>query len=247
MDFTIYPAIDLRSGKCVRLTQGDYQQETIYNDDPMKVAKEWVQLGAEWIHVVDLDAARSGELIHLPIIRQLSKKCAAKIQVGGGVRDLERLELLLQSGVERVIIGSAAIDNISFVREALKKYGENIAISLDARDGMIATHGWLRTSQVPVEDLALKMVEAGAEIFIHTDISRDGMLSGVNQKEILKLAQTCGKKVIASGGVRSIDDLRQLAQHVQEGIAGAIVGKALYTHALNLPEALAVVKEGKRY
>ncbi|TCS95699.1 1-(5-phosphoribosyl)-5-[(5-phosphoribosylamino)methylideneamino]imidazole-4-carboxamide isomerase [Hazenella coriacea] len=244
MGFTIYPAIDLRNGKCVRLTQGDYQQETIYSDDPVRVAEEWIQAGAEWIHVVDLDAARSGELVNLPVIQQMVQACEAKIQVGGGVRDFERLELLLQSGVERVIIGSAAIDDVEFVREALGKYRGQIAIGLDAREGLVATHGWLHTSQVPVEELALKMVEFGAEVFIFTDISRDGMLSGVNIQAVKQVAQICGKTVIASGGVRSLDDIRQLAR---DGISGAIVGKALYTHTIQLNEALSMVKEGDHY
>lgn len=243
MGFTIYPAIDLRGGKCVRLTQGDYNQETIYSDDPMRMAQKWIQSGTEWIHVVDLDAARSGELVNLPVIQQLVQSSEVKIQVGGGVRDFKRLELLLKSGVERVVIGSAAIDDVAFVREALGKYRDRIAIGLDARDGMIATHGWLHTSQVPVEELALKMVEAGAEVFIFTDISRDGMLSGVNLQAVRELAQICGKQVIASGGVQSLDDLRQLTQYTQEGVAGAIVGKALYTEAISLDEALLVVKE----
>lgn len=243
MSFVLYPAIDIRGGKCVRLTQGDYGRETVYAEDPLEMAERWIEAGAEWLHLVDLDAARSGEMVNLPVIEKLVRASSIPVQVGGGVRDMERLKKLLGIGVSRVVIGSAAIDHPEFVREALSQYGSQIAIGLDARDGKVATHGWLDLSEVRVEELAREMVSCGAETFIFTDISRDGMLSGVNVEAVRKLAQACGKSVIASGGVRSLEDIRRLAQVQGEGVAGAIIGKALYTEAIQLSEALKAAAE----
>jgi phosphoribosylformimino-5-aminoimidazole carboxamide ribotide isomerase len=243
--FTLYPAIDIRGGKCVRLKQGDYAQETVYGEDPVKIAEGFIRNGAQWIHVVDLDAARSGEMVNLPIIQRLVQNSSVPIQVGGGIRNMKRLEHLLEIGVERVVIGSAAIDDPEFARLALGKYGGRIAIGIDARDGWVATHGWLETSQVRADQLAIKMVEFGAETFIFTDIARDGMLTGANIDAVVSLAEACGKSVIASGGVDSLADLRRLAQYQERGIVGAIIGKALYTQKIQLSEAIQVVREAE--
>ncbi|MBA4496214.1 1-(5-phosphoribosyl)-5-[(5-phosphoribosylamino)methylideneamino]imidazole-4-carboxamide isomerase [Paenactinomyces guangxiensis] len=245
MGFILYPAIDIRGGKCVRLIQGDYYRETVYGEDPVAVAERWINAGARWLHIVDLDAARSGELANLPVIEKLTQISPVPIQVGGGVRDMDRLQRLLDIGISRVVIGSAAIDNPGFVRDALTQYGKQIAIGLDARDGKVATHGWLDTSEVQAEELARDMADYGAETFIFTDISRDGMLSGANVEAVRNLAQACGKAVIASGGVRSVEDIRQLAGARAEGVAGAIIGKALYTGSIQLTEALAAAAEVK--
>lgn len=238
MSFVLYPAIDLRGGKCVRLYQGDYGAETVYDADPVNVARKWAAAGAEWLHVVDLDAARTGEPVNLPVIREMVSRVDIPIQAGGGVRSMERLEMFLDAGVQRVILGSAAIDDPRFVREALARYGDRIALGIDARDGRVATHGWLETTEVTAEALAREMVRRGAETFIFTDISRDGTLSGPNVEAILSLARACGRRVIASGGVRDAEDLLRLARHAGEGIAGAVVGRALYTGDLELGEAL---------
>lgn len=238
MSFVLYPAIDLRGGKCVRLYQGDYGAETVYDADPVNVARKWAAAGAEWLHVVDLDAARTGEPVNLPVIREMASRVDIPIQAGGGVRSMERLEMFLDVGVQRVILGSAAIDDPRFVREALARYGDRIALGIDARDGRVATHGWLETTEVTAEALAREMVRRGAETFIFTDISRDGTLSGPNVEAILSLARACGRRVIASGGVRDAEDLLRLARHAGEGIAGAVVGRALYTGDLELGEAL---------
>ena len=238
MSFTLYPAVDLRGGKCVRLYQGDYGVETVYDEDPVRVARKWRAEGAGWLHVVDLDAARTGEPVNLPVIREMALSVDIPLQVGGGVRSMERLELLFSVGVERVILGSAAIDDPRFVREALARYGDRIALGIDARGGRVATHGWLRTTEVTAEELAKEMVRHGAETFIFTDISRDGTLSGPNVEAILSLARACGKPVIASGGIRDAQDLLRLARHAGEGVAGAVVGRALYTGGLDLGEAL---------
>ncbi|SFI63250.1 1-(5-phosphoribosyl)-5-[(5-phosphoribosylamino)methylideneamino]imidazole-4-carboxamide isomerase [Thermoflavimicrobium dichotomicum] len=245
MSFTIYPAIDIRGGKCVRLKQGDYGQETVYGEDPLQIAEQFIQAGAEWIHVVDLDAARSGELINLPVIKKLVQNSSVPVQVGGGVRDMERLERWLDLGVRRVVIGSAAIDNPSFVRQALERYGSQIAVGLDAREGYVATHGWLDTSHVKAEELACEMIRYGAETFIFTDISRDGMLSGVNIEAVVALAEATKKQVIASGGVRSLEDIERLLAVRPKGVAGVIIGKALYTNKIRLNDAIQMVREAK--
>ncbi len=243
MSFIIYPAIDLRGGKCVRLKQGDYEQETVYSEDPLQVVQAFVNQGAEWIHIVDLDAARSGGMENSSLIKKMAETASVPVQVGGGVRNMERLERLLHTGVRRVVIGSAAIDDPDFVREALARYSGQIAIGLDGRDGWVATHGWLKTSKVKVTELAKKMSDWGAETFIFTDISRDGMLTGPNVEEVRNLAQACGKTVIASGGVHSEKDLEKLAGYQREGIQGAIVGKAIYTGNVHLPSAIKIAKE----
>lgn len=243
MSLVLYPAIDIRGGQCVRLTQGDYEAETVYEQDPLKVAYRFVSEGAEWIHVVDLDGAREGKPQNLQAIKQIASLKDVKVQVGGGVRNMQRLEQLLSMGVERVIIGSAAIDNPAFAEAALDKYGKRVVIGIDAREGKVATHGWLNTSEMSAEDCAREMVARGAKTFIFTDISRDGMLSGVNIQAVQRLAKACGEQVIASGGVKSLEDLRQLARLEQEGITGVIIGKALYTGAFSLLEALQAVAE----
>lgn len=242
MAFTIYPAIDLRGGKCVRLIQGDYAQETIYSEDPVQMALEWEQKGAKWLHLVDLDGARTGELTNLSVIEQIVDHLSIPVQIGGGVRNLARVERLLDIGVSRVIIGSAAIDQPQFVASALEKYADNIVIGIDARDGKVATHGWLQTSEITAETLAVEMVKLGAQRFIFTDIARDGMLSGVNIDAIRQLASVCGKEVIASGGVRSLDDIQALLRFEHEGVTGVIIGKAIYTGRIALQDALRVAR-----
>jgi phosphoribosylformimino-5-aminoimidazole carboxamide ribotide isomerase len=236
MVFTIYPAIDLRGGKCVRLRQGDYAQETVYGD-PVQLAQQWEQQGAQWLHLVDLDAARTGELSNLAVIEQIVSALSIPVQVGGGIRNLQRVERLLERGVARLIIGSAALAQPAFVAEALAIYASQLAIGIDAREGKVATHGWLETSEVDAITLAKQMVELGAERFIFTDIARDGMLSGVNLPALRELALATGKDVIASGGMRDLVDITALQK---AGMSGVIIGKALYTGDIVLPEALAV-------
>lgn len=243
MAFTIYPAIDLRGGKCVRLVQGDYQQETVYAEDPVQVALEWEKQGAEWLHLVDLDAARTGEWTNLSVIEQMIDKVSIPIQMGGGIRNLERLERLLTKGIARVVIGSAAIEQPEFVRQALAQYADQIAIGIDAREGKVAIHGWLQTSEVSFDQLAKEMVKLGAKRFIFTDIARDGMLSGVNLDAVRRLARTAGVEVIASGGVHTLSDIEKLRAYQNEGIGGVIIGKALYTGKIQLTEALKIGEE----
>jgi phosphoribosylformimino-5-aminoimidazole carboxamide ribotide isomerase len=240
--FILYPAIDMRDGKCVRLMQGDYNQETIYGDSPFDMAKQFADQGAEWIHMVDLDGAKDGRKINHEHVLRVAKELSAKVQIGGGIRSMEDVSYYLDNGVDRVILGSAAVSDPEFVREALQRYGgSRVAIGLDARDGFVATEGWLETSHIRAVDLAKRLGEEGAETFIFTDISKDGMLQGPNVEAIGELARITGKEVIASGGVSSVEDLTEL-KNDKRGIAGAIIGKALYTDRFTLAEALGSVK-----
>jgi phosphoribosylformimino-5-aminoimidazole carboxamide ribotide isomerase len=240
--FIIYPAIDMRGGKCVRLIQGDYDQETIYGDSPFDMAKLFADQGASWIHMVDLDGAKEGKRVNDRFVIEVAEKLAAKVQIGGGIRTEADVEHYLSNGVDRVILGSAAISNPDFVKHMLKKYGEKIAIGIDAKDGYVATEGWLNTSSVKATELGKALADAGAEVFIFTDISKDGMLSGPNVEAIKEMAEVTGKQVIASGGVSSLEDLSSLKQHAESGVAGAIVGKALYTDKFTVKQALEEVK-----
>ncbi|WP_281890777.1 1-(5-phosphoribosyl)-5-[(5-phosphoribosylamino)methylideneamino]imidazole-4-carboxamide isomerase [Paenibacillus sp. YYML68] len=239
--FTIYPAIDIRGGKCVRLIQGDYNQETVYNENPLEVAKAWAEQGAKWIHLVDLDGAKAGKPVNDQLIASIAQAVQVPVQVGGGIRTQADVDYVLSLGVSRLILGTAAIEDRDFVRSVLKKHGEKIAIGLDARDGFVATRGWLETSQVKATDLAVELAAEGARTFIFTDISRDGMMEGPNVEAIVALAKVSGQEVIASGGVSQYSDLQRLAEHVSEGVGGAIVGKALYTGSIKLIEAQALV------
>lgn len=242
-EFTIYPAIDMRGGKCVRLMQGDYNKETVYGDSPFAMAENFAGQGASWIHMVDLDGAKAGAPVNQEHVIRAAKELDANIQIGGGIRTPQDAALYLDAGVARVILGSSAISDPEFVRTMLKEYGgERIAIGIDARDGFVATHGWLETSKVRAEELGKELAEAGAETFIMTDISRDGMMSGPNVEAIAALGQATGKKVIASGGVSSMDDLKELETYKEKGISGAIIGKALYTDKIDLRQALKEVE-----
>ncbi|MCR6112080.1 1-(5-phosphoribosyl)-5-[(5-phosphoribosylamino)methylideneamino]imidazole-4-carboxamide isomerase [Bacillus sp. A301a_S52] len=237
--FTIYPAIDIRGGKCVRLMQGDYDKETIYGDSPFDMAARFENKGADWIHMVDLDGAKEGHPVNHADVIKTARELSANIQIGGGIRRQEDIETYLEAGVSRVILGSSAISDPEFVKNMLHVYGgKRIAIGIDARDGYVATHGWLQTSKVKAEELGKVLAEEGAETFIMTDISRDGMLSGPNVAAIASLGQATNKQVIASGGVSDLTDLKELLANKDSGIAGAIIGKALYTDRIHLEVAL---------
>ncbi|WP_040951716.1 1-(5-phosphoribosyl)-5-[(5-phosphoribosylamino)methylideneamino]imidazole-4-carboxamide isomerase [Gorillibacterium massiliense] len=237
MAFTIYPAIDIRGGKCVRLIQGDYNQETVYHESPLAAARAWAEQGAEWIHLVDLDGAKAGQPVNHELIGAIASSVSVPVQAGGGLRTRADVELLLTLGVQRVILGTAAIEDRPFVQQVLSDYGDRVAIGIDARDGRVATRGWLETSEVMAEELAAELAGYGASTFIFTDISRDGMMSGPNVEAIARLAKASGRSVIASGGVSRYEDLAALAQHEGAGVSGAIVGKALYTGGIELAEA----------
>ncbi|TWM33137.1 Phosphoribosyl isomerase A [Bacillus paralicheniformis] len=237
-EFTVYPAIDMRNGKCVRLIQGDYEKETIYGHSPLDMASRFAEAGADWIHLVDLDGAREGKKVNDSHVISIADELNVKVQIGGGIRTEKDVYDYLSQGVERVILGSSAVSNPEFVKNMLKAYGRHIAIGLDARDGFVSTEGWLETSSVRAEELGRELANEGAEVFIFTDIATDGMLSGPNISSTVELARATGKQVIASGGVSSLADLEALASRTAEGVSGAIVGKALYTNQFTVAEAL---------
>lgn len=240
--FIIYPAIDIRGGKCVRLVQGDYAQETVYNENPVEVAKAWEAQGGSFIHLVDLDGAKAGYPVNDELIGQIARSVQVPVQVGGGLRKIEDVQRLLSLGVSRVILGTAAIEDREFTEAVLGTYGDKVAIGIDARNGFVATRGWLETSEIQAEELAKELAGKGAETFIFTDISRDGMMQGPNIEAIHSLAKASGRTVIASGGVTVQDDLINLAKHANEGVGGAIVGKALYTGSIDLSAAIRAIQ-----
>jgi phosphoribosylformimino-5-aminoimidazole carboxamide ribotide isomerase len=237
MTLTIYPAIDMRGGNCVRLLQGDYDKETIYGDSPFEMARAFAADGAEWIHMVDLDGAKDGKRINDRFVIEAAQKLKVKVQIGGGIRSEEDILHYLENGITRVIIGSIAVSNPEFAIDMIKKYGEQIVVGIDAKNGYVATHGWLTTSEVKAVDLSKRFADAGAGTFIFTDIATDGTLSGPNIAAVCEMAEVTGKTVIASGGVSSLADLSALNA---EGVKGAIVGKALYENRFTLKEALAI-------
>lgn len=237
----LYPAIDIIDGKCVRLVQGDYSQKTTFSDSPTEVAKRWESQGGDLIHIVDLDGARSGNQDNLEVIRKIAASVSVPIEVGGGVRSLEAAERLLSAGVSRVIIGTAALKTPDLVRAAVEKYGDKIAVGIDAKDGLAAVCGWEEVSSVRAVDLAREMQSLGVKYIIYTDIATDGMLKGANTAAMKEMVNAVPKvNIIASGGVSSTDDIKALEA---AGVEGAIIGKALYTGALSLSEARAALSQ----
>ncbi len=231
----IIPAIDLRGGKCVRLYQGDYEKETVFSDDPVSVALRWQSEGAKRLHLVDLDGAAKGELCNLDAIEKIAAAVEIPVQVGGGVRSLETIEQLLELGVGRAILGTVAVENPDLAEEACQRFGEQIIIGIDARDGWVATRGWLQQSTITAGELAARMVGLGARRFIYTDISRDGTLTSPNFEAVAELLSQVSVPVIAAGGISSVGHLIRLAAL---GAEGAIVGRAIYTGDINLKNAL---------
>ena len=237
--FTIYPAIDMRGGRCVRLLQGDYEQETVYGDSPFDMAKSFADTGASWIHMVDLDGAKEGSLVNDSYVLKAAQELKnVSIQIGGGIRNERQVTHYLENGVARVILGSIAVREPAFAEEMIRKYPGQIAIGLDGKSGRVATDGWLKTSEWTVLDLGKYFADKGAEWFIFTDIANDGMLSGPNVSATAELAEVTGKNVIASGGMSRLADIASLKQHQSAGIEGVIIGKAIYENRFTLPEAL---------
>ena len=236
----IYPAIDIRGGKCVRLLKGDFEKETTFSDAPEEMAKKWEAMGAEDLHLVDLDGALAGMSKNLDTVKKILTAVDIPCELGGGIRSMENIKEVLDTGVERVILGSVAVKNPALVKEACAKYGERIVVGIDAKDGMVAVDGWGVSSDVKVTELAKKMKAVGVKTIIYTDISRDGTLEGVNVEATARLAKESGVKIVASGGVRSEADIRALLPHEREGIEGVIVGKSIYMGTLDLAAALAI-------
>lgn len=241
----IIPAIDLRAGKCVRLVEGRLDRETVYSDEPATVAKLWEKMGAEYLHVVDLDGAFTGTPKNLEVISEIIRSVNTPVQIGGGIRDLDTVDKLLELGAARVILGTVAIINPELVGECCRKYGDKIVLGIDARNGKVAIEGWGLTAEKQAVDLGLEMREKGIERIIFTDIWRDGTLKGPNLDAIKEMAQSTNLKIVASGGISTIEDIRSLKEMESLGVEGVIVGKALYAGTLELQEALAVAREEK--
>lgn len=233
----IFPAIDIRGGKCVRLTEGRFDRETVFADNPVDMAVRWQAEGGEFLHVVDLDGALAGKPVNLGVIAEIVKTVTMPVQLGGGIRTLATIDEILAAGVSRVILGSVAVKDPDLVKEACRIYGERIVVGIDARDGQAAVEGWGITGGISAEELAKRMAAAGVKRIIYTDISRDGTLSGVNASATAALAKAAQIPVIASGGVGGIQDIEELMKAGPD-IEGVIVGKALYTGALTLAQAL---------
>lgn len=236
----VIPAIDLRDGRCVRLVEGRLDRETVYSNQPVDMAKHWQQLGAQYLHVVDLDGAFAGVPKNLEVIKGIVEALDIPVQVGGGIRDLDTIKLLIDLGLNRVILGTAAINQPDMVHQAVEQYGEKIVLGIDARDGKVAVQGWAVESNMMVLDLALKMKDMGVTRVIFTDIRRDGTMKGPNLEATGELARATGLKVIASGGVSTLEDLIKIKALEGDGVEGAIMGKALYAGAVDFKEALAV-------
>jgi phosphoribosylformimino-5-aminoimidazole carboxamide ribotide isomerase len=262
MSFIIYPAIDLRQGQVVRLRQGDPAAQTTYGDDPAAVARAWAAQGAEWLHVVNLDGAFTGEgrglgqglgqgsgqdlnlnldlSLNLKRLAEIRAATSLPIQFGGGLREAADIALALELGATRVVLGTVAVRRPEVVAQAIARFGaERIVVGLDARNGWVATHGWRETSALDALTVARRMRGLGALRVVYTDIARDGTLTGVNLDATVALARSSGLEVIASGGVAGLDDIRRLASHQADGVAGVIVGQALYTGTFRLDEAIA--------
>lgn len=241
----VIPAIDLKDGRCVRLVQGQKDQETVFSDDPVAVAQRFEALGAERIHVVDLDGAFDGKPKNWQHLEAIVQAVNVPVQTGGGIRSLESIEHLLNLGVERVILGTVALKNPELVNEACAAFGpDRILVGIDARDGKVAVEGWVEEAQMRAVDLAVMMKDRGIEEIVFTDIARDGMLTGPNFASLEQMLTT-GMRIVASGGVSSVDDLVALARYHDRGVTGAIVGKAIYTERVRLDEAIAAVRAAK--
>jgi phosphoribosylformimino-5-aminoimidazole carboxamide ribotide isomerase len=243
----IIPAIDLKDGRCVRLKQGDMSTATVFSDDPVAMAKHWAAQGAKRLHIVDLNGAIAGRPKNEKVIRAMIAAVGDQvaIQLGGGIRDLDAIEGYIDAGVTYVIIGTAAVKNPGFLHDACYAFPGHIIVGLDAREGKVATDGWSKMSGHDVLDLAKKFEDYGVEAIVYTDIGRDGMLTGVNIEATVKLARELKIPVIASGGINSLKDIKELAGYESEGVSGAIAGRALYEGTLDFKAALKAAKGGK--
>src|SRR6185369_1135451 len=233
----IIPAIDLKDGKCVRLFQGEMDRETVYFEDPVAAARHWVNQGANFLHIVDLNGAVEGRPVHSEEVAAICAQPGLRVELGGGLRSAQAVDAALQLGVARVVIGTAAYDNPAFLRELCGRFPDRIVVGIDARGGKVAIKGWKETTSMDAVDLAQRCERDGAARIIYTDISRDGASSGVNLDETAKLARSVAIPVIASGGVATLDDIRHLKPLENDGVEGVIVGRALYAGAFNFKEA----------
>ncbi len=229
----IFPAIDIRKGKCVRLQQGEFDRESIFGENPVEIAVQWFEKGAQFLHIVDLDGALEGRPIHLALIKEITTKLPIPVQVGGGIRTLEDIQTLLETGVARIILGTSAVLQKDFVKQAIRLFGERIAVSIDAKNGWIAVDGWKTVTDLKAIDYAMTLQNMGLKTIIYTDIAKDGMLSGPNYIELEEMKKNLKINLIASGGVSSSEDVSRLEKME---LYGAIIGKALYTGDIQLKE-----------
>ena len=241
----LIPAIDLKDGQCVRLKQGDMEQSTVFSDDPAAMARHWVDLGAQRLHLVDLNGAFAGKPKNEAAIRSILREVGDEVdvQLGGGIRDLDTIERYLDAGLRYVIIGTAAVKNHGFLQDACTAFGGHIIVGLDAKDGKVATDGWSKLTGHEVVDLARKFEDYGVEAVIYTDIGRDGMLTGINIDATVRLAQALSIPVIASGGLSNLEDVRRLCAVESEGVEGVICGRAIYSGELDFAAALRLADE----
>lgn len=234
----IIPAIDLKDGLCVRLKQGDMNETTVFSDEPATMASQWIQEGARRLHVVDLNGAFAGAPVNDSVVRDITANCPdLPIQIGGGIRDLATLERYFKAGVSWAIIGTQAVEEPEFVTEACRAFPEQIIVGLDAKNGFVATDGWAKVSDIQATELAKRFEQDGVSSIIYTDIARDGMMQGVNVEETVKMARASSISIIASGGITNMDDIRALKEVEEEGIIGAITGRAIYEGTLDLETA----------
>jgi phosphoribosylformimino-5-aminoimidazole carboxamide ribotide isomerase len=240
----LYPAIDILGGQVVRLSQGDYDAATVYEADPVVQAQRFAELGASWVHVVDLDGAREGRAVCAPTVERIRRESGLHVEVGGGVRSMDTVRSYADAGVERIVLGTALVKSPDFAREAIEAFGAAIVCGIDARSGKVATEGWLETTEVTAADLASHYHELGARAVVYTDISRDGMQTGIDVAGYVAFAEQTGMEVSASGGIATLADLEALAATGK--VAGAVVGRALYEGAFSLEEALDVVRRAER-
>ena len=238
----VFPAIDILGGRAVRLAQGDYDRVTVYNEDPIAQARQFVDAGAEWIHVVDLDGARDGVPGNIGVIERIARETGARLEVGGGVRTLETMGRLTEAGVERVVIGTKLVTDPQFVRNAVRCCGDAVVAGVDARDGMVCVEGWREGTAASAQALVGELRELGLRHLVYTDISRDGMQTGINAPAYVGMAVSAGFPVVASGGVSTLDDVRALRELGTGVIEAVIIGRAIYEGAFTLEEALAVAR-----
>ncbi len=236
----LFPAIDLSGGKVVRLLRGDYDKMTVYSDAPLEVAQAFKRAGAEFLHLVDLDGAKAGNILNFEIIGKIISHSGLKVEAGGGIRNISTVESYINLGVMRVIIGTAAVTDPEFLLEAVRRYGEKIAVAVDIKDGFAATHGWTQTSAESCFEFCQKLQNIGVKTVICTDISKDGAMLGINEELYEKLTQSFSMDFIASGGVSSMYDLIKLSE---TGVSGAILGKSIYTGSIDLANAIAMMKK----
>lgn len=234
----IIPAVDIRDGKCVRLAQGDYARETVFGDDPTAMARQWAAQGATRIHVVDLDGARSGVASNAPIVQAIARSVTVPVQTGGGIRSMATVRAMLEAGLDRVVLGTAAVKDPAFLAEAIAFAGDRLIVSVDAREGRVALEGWTEATDLDALAFVQRLAAQGVVRIVYTDILRDGVTDGPNVPMYERIVRETSVRVISAGGVTSVEDLRRLAA---TGIEGAIVGRALYTGDVVLPEALRVV------